>query len=435
MSIKLDACLTEGKKILCAVSGGADSVCLLHLLWSSGADVTAAHFEHGIRGEESLRDAEFVRSFCHERGIEFVMESADVPAYAKAHSMGTEEAARKLRYEFLNAAAEQKGCELIATAHNADDNAETMLFNLTRGTGSAGLSGIPRQRGKIIRPLLNVTRRQIEEYLEENKLPHIEDSSNSTDDYSRNLIRHHVTPVLRKINPELATAFSRTAKLMAQDNDCLERLAQDFIAREYDGSGIRTGALCALHPAIASRVLRNLLGGGMGMEHIDSVLDFAAGTGLAHLSLPGITLRREQGRLFFSKEETFEIPPRRLTVGCRTEIPELGVSIMPEFTVYSGEIYGLFKTYCIKCENIKGEISCSGRRPGDAFRPISRNCTKKLKTLFAEHGYTQAQRDRTLVIRDDEGILLAVGLAAAQRTKPDIGDRVLKITIEIINQG
>ena len=161
--------LPRGRRVLCAVSGGADSMALLHmLLRREDLTVCAAHFEHGLRGEESLRDAAFVEDWCRERSIPFLLEHGDVRAYASERGLGIEEAARELRYAFLERAADQLGCELIATAHNADDNAETMLLHLLRGSGLDGLRGIPRRRGRLVRPLLDMSRAEIERYLEEN---------------------------------------------------------------------------------------------------------------------------------------------------------------------------------------------------------------------------------------------------------------------------
>lgn len=176
--------LPPGSRVLCAVSGGADSMCLLHLLWSGrgglGIEVAAAHYEHGLRGEESQRDAEFVERFCREREIACLVEHGDAADYGRKKHLGIEEAARELRYDFLRRAAAELNCDKIATAHNADDNAETIIFNLCRG-GGLGLGGIPPVRGNIIRPLLGCTRAEIEEYLRENSIPHVEDSSNESD--------------------------------------------------------------------------------------------------------------------------------------------------------------------------------------------------------------------------------------------------------------
>ena len=202
----LDFPLPSGR-VLCAVSGGADSVCLLHscLRLARGGDTTvcAAHYNHCLRGGESDRDERFVRSLCASLGVELRVGRGDVAAYARGRGMGTEEAARELRYAFLEEAADELGCGYILTAHNADDNAETMLMALVRGSGPRGLAGIPPRRGRILRPMLGATRAEIEAYLAENGLEHVEDSTNECTDYTRNRIRKLCMPVLREINPPL----------------------------------------------------------------------------------------------------------------------------------------------------------------------------------------------------------------------------------------
>ena len=421
--------LPASGRVLCAVSGGADSMCLLHKLWSQGTDVCAAHFEHGIRGGESLRDAEFVENWCREHEIRCVVGHGDVPAFAAGHAMGIEEAARQLRYEFLERTADELDCDYIATAHNADDNAETMIFNLCRGTGSAGLRGIPGQRGRILRPLLGLSRREIEEYLEKNAVPHVEDGTNSRDEYSRNLIRHKVVPVLREINPELSKAAARTAELLAQDEDCLSAMADDFIKAYFDGESLPCRELLMLHGAVSSRVIRKLAERSLSMEQTRQVLELAGKDGLAWTDIPGQRLRVEQGRLWFSKEERVHIPERELCIGGKVEIPEAGLAFSAEIMDYGGEINDLFKTYYLKYENINGSVVLTGRRSGDTVRPQGRGCTKSLKKLFLEKGFTQRQRDTAVVLRDSEGILAVYGLAADERCTPDIGDRVLKITV------
>lgn len=426
--------LPAGSRVLCAVSGGADSMCLVHWLWSRrealGIRVLAAHYEHGLRGEESLRDAAFVENWCRERGIECAVAHGDAAAYAREKRLSVEEAARELRYAFLERTAEELGCTHIATAHNADDNAETMLFHLCRGSGTAGLRGIPPVRGKIIRPLLGCTRAQVEAYLQENQIPHVEDSSNLSDEYSRNRIRHRVMPVLRDLNPAFAQAAGRTAELLRQDEECLDALTGDFLQKHWDGESLPAQALAALPRAIASRALRKLCGAELSMVHVEAALALAEGSGLKYADLPGRRIRREQGRLYFSdREERPAAPCFAIGPGQRLELRSAGLAVEAEISEYRREINDLFKTYCFKYESICGNILCTGRRPGDKLRPKGRGCTKSLKSLFLEAGLTQAQRDATLVFRDGAGILAVEGLAIAERAAPVLGERVLKISI------
>lgn len=419
-------------KILCAVSGGADSMCLLHMIYSRGLEVVAAHYEHGIRGEEALRDAGFVEEWCREKSIECIVGHGDVPSYAAAHGLGTEEAARELRYRFLEETAARLNCKYIATAHNADDNVETVIFNLARGGGSLGLKGIPRSRGRFIRPLLDVSRREIEGYLEENSIPHVEDSTNASDDYSRNLIRHQVSPVLRKINPELHLAVARSSKLLGEDEDCLSSMAEEFIREHYDGESLPLKELAQLHRALASRAIRRLCRERLSYEHVQQALKLLEGSELKYLDLPGQRLRREQGRLFFREPEIISLPDRELRAGEWTAVPELGLELLAEYGDKSGEVNGLFKTCRLKCENISSSLYCTGRKDGDRLRPAGRGCTKSLKSLFNEAGYTQARRSRSLVLRDDKGILAVLGLCLDERAAAAPGDAVLSIKIREI---
>ncbi len=418
--------------ILCAVSGGADSMCLLHMIYSRGIKVVAAHFEHGIRGEESMRDARFVESWCREAGIDCVIGHGSVPSCAAERGLGLEQAARELRYAFLEKTAAEQGCKYIATAHNADDNVETVIFNLARGGGTLGLKGIPRERGYFIRPLLDMSRREIESYLEKNAIPHVEDGSNASDDYSRNLIRHHVTPVLRRINPELHLAVGRTAKLLEQDEDCLGAMADSFIREYYDGESLPVSELRQLHRAVSSRVLRRLCNESLSFEHVEQALKLLEGTERKYLDLPGQRLCRQQGRLYFSPGEIVSIPDRELIPGRWTAVPELGLELLAEYGDNDAEVNGLFKTCRLKCENICSSVYCTGRKAGDRLRPAGRGCTKSLKSLFNEAGYTRERRSRTLVLRDGKGILAVLGMCLDERAKAAPGDRVLTIKIREI---
>ena len=194
--------IMPGVRVLCAVSGGVDSMYLLHRMTALGAQrgfaVGCAHFNHGLRGAESDRDEAFVRAQCEKLGVPFYAGRGDV---ASVRGMGTEAAARELRYAFLAQCAQAHSYDWIATAHTADDNAETLLLNLARGCGLRGLTGIPPQRGKLLRPMLDTTRAQAEAYLTAHAIPHVEDSTNAADAYARNRVRHHAVPALESVNP------------------------------------------------------------------------------------------------------------------------------------------------------------------------------------------------------------------------------------------
>ncbi|NMA24554.1 MAG: tRNA lysidine(34) synthetase TilS, partial [Clostridiales bacterium] len=207
----------DGGLVLAAVSGGADSMCLLAALLElsekRGFTVAAAHYNHRLRGDESERDARFVESFCRERGIALYSGAGDVAAFAGSAGLGTEEAARRMRYDFLNKTEENINAKRIATAHTADDNAETVLLNLTRGAGLSGLGGIPPKRGIIIRPMLTLTREDVVAYLTSRGVPYIEDSTNALEICGRNVIRRRVIPVLRELNPRFLEHVSVTTSL------------------------------------------------------------------------------------------------------------------------------------------------------------------------------------------------------------------------------
>lgn len=272
--------IPPGATVLCAVSGGADSVAMLHILYRLrdrlGFNLAAAHYNHRLRGAESDRDQRFVEQFVrlccgeHRRSDGMILPavplytgSGDVAGQARLRGTGIEETARDMRYTFLRQAAEEAGADRIATAHTANDNVETILFHLARGSGLRGLGGILPRREEIIRPLLTVTRREVEEYLFHHCLPHMEDSSNQNDDYTRNRIRHQVLPVLEEVSPGFAARLADTAALLRADEACLTGLARELAGRavpEQGGLSIQARLIGAAPDPIASRALRLLLG-------------------------------------------------------------------------------------------------------------------------------------------------------------------------------
>lgn len=419
-----------GRRVLCAVSGGADSVYLLHRCVEGAAahgfSVCAAHYNHCLRGDESERDERFVRELCASLGVELRVGRGDVAAYAAEHGMGTEEAARTLRYAFLESAADEMGCDTIATAHNADDNAETMLFALARGSGPRGLTGIPPRRGRIVRPMLGITRRKIEAYLNAHGIEHVEDSTNKSLDYTRNRIRALVMPVLREINPGFAAAAHRAGALLRADEEYLEGLARDFLASQQR-SGVDCAALTAQPWSVAARVVRMMSPRSLELRHVESVLA-AAASGNAAADVPGGRFMAERGRLRFVTAAPETIPDRVVNVPGDTPIPEAGIVLRAEFVDIPGEIHTSLKIFYFQCEDICGTMNCTARRAGDKMRVKGRGCTKKLADLMAERNIPASRRGLVPVLRDSSGVLAAVGFGQDERTLPRGGGRLIKVS-------
>lgn len=319
--------IPPGATVLCAVSGGTDSVAMLHILYRLrdrlGFSLAAAHYNHKLRGEESDRDQRFVEQFVrlccgeHRRidgtvlpAVRLYLGAGDVAGQARLRGTGIEETARDMRYSFLRQAAEEAGAELIATAHTASDNVETILFHLARGSGLRGLGGILPRREEIIRPLLTVTRREVEDYLFHHCLPHMEDSSNQSDDYTRNRIRHQVLPVLEEVSPGFLARMADTAALLRADEACLTGLAQELADRAVPRDGglaIEAAAVASAPDPIASRTLRLLLGRLWGGDqncsavHLNALLRLCRGSDpSAEVHLPhGTNARRAYEALLF----------------------------------------------------------------------------------------------------------------------------------------
>ena len=245
--------------ILCAVSGGRDSVCLLDCLWKLGRArdfrVAAAHLNHGMR-PTAQRDEDLVRALCAERNIPFYTETVDVYALCAVWRLTVEETGRRARYDFLRRTADALAADFIATAHHRDDQAETVLLQLLRGTGPQGLTGIPPVRDGIIRPLLDTPRAAIDDYIAQNRLPYVTDETNLDTHYARNRLRLDIMPRLRAINPAAVTHITRTADILRAENDLLDAQAAALLPPE--GTTLPCAALLSAPEALRPRMLRLL---------------------------------------------------------------------------------------------------------------------------------------------------------------------------------
>ena len=378
-----------GDTVICAVSGGADSMALLWGMFllkeKLGFRLEAAHFNHQLRGAESDSDAEFVRKFCDFHDIPLHLGSGNVVSGAK----GLEAAAREARYAFLRGL---KGT--IATAHTADDNAETVLLHLLRGSGLRGLGGITPKSDRLIRPMLDVTRAEVEEFLNENYIRHMEDSSNGTDAYLRNRLRHHVMPLLRRENPSIATGLSAAAQRIRADAQLL-----DDLASELDPSDVE--ALRHAPGPLRRRALERLLRengfpepSASHLEQAESVV-FSANPS-ARVTLSGVTLRRSYGRLCVEREQVV-LTTRVLPREGLTELPEIGLAVRTTKADGPGE----------SIVSPVGQMVVRSRRSGDSL--TTKGGTKTLKKRFIDRKLPQWERPAVPVIADERGILAVYG--------------------------
>ena len=386
-----------GDQVICAVSGGADSVALMYAmkLLAEKLDirVSAAHFNHGLRGAESDGDEAFVRALCDRLDIPLYVGSGNVVPGKK----GLEAAARNARYDFLRSLPGK-----IATAHTADDNAETMLMHLVRGTGLKGLGGISPVNGNVIRPMLQITRREVEAFLQENCLRYVTDSSNNTDRFLRNRLRHHVIPLLQKENPRIGENLSAAALRLREDAQFLDQLAEDNTTA--DVSDLRQ-----LPEALRLRVLGNLLK-KWGVpepeaEHI-CLLDklVFSPKPSAKAEFPGgITITRNYGNLEKGGQTA---PLETVVLQCpgEVELPQINLRITCRPAEY----------ICNEKERFTatpaGSMVIRSRYPGDVMR--CSGGTKKLKELFIDSKIPAAQRQLTPVVADDLGVLGVYGFGA-----------------------
>jgi tRNA(Ile)-lysidine synthase len=419
--------LPRDGRILCAVSGGVDSMYLLCRLLELGYDVAVGHYNHRLRGRDSDDDQRFVARFCQSRSVPFFTESGDVAAYAREHRLSLEEAARNRRYDFLERAAEKAGANLIATAHTADDNLETILFHLVRGTGLKGLGGIPPVRGRFVRPMLTVTRQQAEEYLAAHAIPHVEDATNHRDDYTRNRLRHGVVPLLAKENPQVVRAAMQTAWLLRQDEEHLDKEAEAFLTAHRTKNTLPLEPFLALDWPIASRVMRRMAGRELSYAHCQAI--WAAANRGGCVDVAGMRVRQGSGRVVFGPENAPKLADHTLIPGEAWTLLPAGLVVKCEkLPKYPQDVHKSFNIFYFKYENICGSIILGARRPGDKLRPAGRGCTKPLKQLFQEGNIPPWERDSIPVLRDDQGPLAVYGLAVAQRAAAQPGDgNILKV--------
>ncbi len=442
------ALIPFGARVLVGVSGGADSLCLLHLLHEIGIDVAAAHLHHGLRPEAD-EEQEIIRSIAEGLGIPFVAGKADVGLMSHELKIGIEEAGRHARYAFYRSALQETDSQLIATAHTLDDHIETILFNLVRGTGRAGLAGIPRRRENIIRPLLDFTRQQTHDFCEGKGLHPFSDPSNTDLALSRARIRHRVMGELEMINPAFREAISRAASTLQAEDDLLDGMAASML----EGSEIRpNGELwwltsdcevildsikLAQHPApLVARGVRLAAGVlGAAMDHHQTNLILG---GLVDGSSGSITTEGDAVHITWTEsrihlQQTQPTAPFRfpVTIPGETESTEFGWTLIAEYQ--SGSELGTQAGH-LDQSKVAGGLHLRGAETGDRIAPVGLGGTKLISDIFQDMKLSRAARTRMPIICDMAGPIWIPFGPVAERVKVDQSTK-RQILLRLLRSG
>ena len=442
--IRENELIAQGSHVLAACSGGADSVCMLLLLndlaETLGCRLSVVHVHHGLRGESADRDAAFTKALCERLGIPFTLRTVDVRAYREAQHLSEEEAARILRYQAIREVMRENSADRIAVAHHQEDQAETVLFHMLRGSGLRGLSGMQAENGPLIRPLLPFSREEILEELKQRGESWCEDESNADDGYTRNLLRNKVFPLLNSIRPDAAGKIAETAAALSETASFLTEEAQNWLKRnafESPGAEIRfpAEAFQALHPVLRQEILLYCLR-SLSFRMKDrtrrNILDMAAVAGKPtgkRYELPGEgEVVKEYDSLVIRRTES--LPPLPVyTMRTRVFPYRKGMEI-PEDTGqnlkgFAGKEYTKWFDY--------GKINqmpvLRTRQEGDRFSTRA-GTHRKLKDYLIDEKVPRILRDRLMLAAAGHEVLWVIGMRMSEAYKvTDETEQILEITI------
>jgi tRNA(Ile)-lysidine synthase len=457
--IETERLLLPDETIVVGISGGNDSTALLHILWTLNQhyhyewQLHAVHLNHCFRGEESRQDARYVKEFCTRLGVPCHLFERDVPAYMEETGLGAQEASREIRYRLFQQVAEREGATKVVLAHHADDQVETILFRLLRGTRLSGLSGMPRRRWlvperiEIVRPLLHVSRGQLEQYCRDNRLSPREDSSNRSRKYKRNLLRLDVIPLLEQINERYREHILSLAKAAGEDEAYLmsqsgETLKQVILERQGNKIIISRDKFQSCDVALQRRMITLILSylssrTEWSSQHVEAVLRMMEGNRpSATLHMPeGLVVTRSYERICFGRDgQALEIDGfcYEVAVPGTTWIAESKVALHTSYRVPPVDWGNLPKHAAVfDADRLAGTLFVRNRIPGDRVTVFGSGGTKKLKELLIDAKVPKAWRDRLpVVVAGDEviwvpGVRRSAAAAVNEQTR-----RVLYVEAE-----
>lgn len=417
-----------------AVSGGPDSMALLHCLCSLAplfsCSVACVHFEHGIRGQESLDDADFVEKWCGQHNIPFYMGAADVPALAQEWGVSKETAAKRAREAFFLSLVENGEVDVIATGHHMDDNAESVLMHILRGSGTDGLKGIHAKRDFLVRPLLCVTHEEILEYLLKHDISFVEDRTNRDTEHTRNYVRNVLLPQIReRINPDAAGALNRLSQIAEDDSDFIFAQAKEAYkscaSKKDDKVIIDLETFLGLAPAVEYRILKLACAGlhitqDIENVHIRSVMRLAKSgrTGTRVNLSNDLCAEVEYGLLvirFSARRVNYEFR-QEFDLFAKNELPDGSEMVCRIVDHCDFENEDEFTAY-LDADRLSGRITVRTRYAGDMIHPLGSGGTKKLKDYFIDKKLPREAREKTPLLADGNRILWAVGLTISDDVK------------------
>jgi tRNA(Ile)-lysidine synthase len=447
--------LSGGEKVLVGLSGGPDSVCLLSVLHSVRKrftlEISAAYIDHGLRPRETGKEVEFCRSLCERLKVPFYTKAINVKSYAQDRKMNMQEAARQLRYGAFEEISRDIGAGKIALGHTADDQAETLLMRLFRGSGPTGLSGIPPVRKNVIRPLIETGRGEIEKFLEDEKTEYITDSSNLKKNYLRNRIRLSLIPMLREYNPDIIETLSKTAAIFRGEERYFEILAtkalMKLISRKTDSRiELFLAPLEIMDKAVMRRVLRRVIDETKGLRgisfiHIEDIIDLIkSGHSGDRIYLPkGIRVIREYSTLILTSESPVTLGTYSLTVPGDVILKEAGILIKSSLTTaHELQTQGLNKELrtasgVFDADKLKYPLTVRPRKDGDFFYPAGFGRRKKIQDFFVDEKIPRDERDRVPLVISENDIIWVVGYRGDDRFKVGEGtEKVVRFELKKI---
>lgn len=405
--------LKERARVVVGLSGGPDSVCLLRVLKALGYEVIAVHCNFHLRGEESMRDEAFATNLCEELGVECVKADFDTEAWANEHKVSIEMAARELRYDLFRKVKEEKGCEAIAVGHHQGDNVETLMLNLVRGTGIQGACAIQPKNGDIVRPLLCVTREEIESYLKDNGQGYVIDHTNQEDEYSRNKIRLNVMPILEEINQgaahNIATSIENLNEVRKVYAHAMKAALAECCKQEADG-GLRINIKKLAEQVSPLSVLHEALSPiGFNREQMKGMMNALNENGKMFSTGDGRRALIDRDEIIVEgnyKEEANTVLHECL------DMREISID---ELELKKNPIYAY-----LDADKVKGELSVRHPKEGDSFAPFGMGGKRKLVSDYlTDQKLNRFEKEKQLLLCDGEEIAWVVGRRSSELYRVD----------------